>query len=106
MNVIFNCQKEKKLLLTIFLVQKKINEKGFMEELKNNYNYGIFLEVDNFIKLMKQKLNEINTYKELFEFIGSEIGKNDDEIEIILKAYNKAKKKGYLSKLLLKELFK
>ena len=104
MNVIFNCQKENKLLLTIFLVQKIINEKGFMEELENNY--GIFLEVDNFIELMKQKLNGINTYKELFEFIGSEIGKNDDEIEIILKAYNKAKKKGYLSKLLLKELFK
>ena len=75
-----------------------------MEELENNY--GIFLEVDNFIKLMNQKINEIKTYKGLFEFIGSEIGKNDDEIEIILKAYNKAKKKGYLSKLLLKELLK
>ena len=95
---IFRCQKENKLLLTIFLVQKKINEKGFMEELENNY--GIFLEADNFIKLMKQKINEINTYKELFEFIGSEIGKNDDEIVIILKAYNKAKKKGYLNELL------
>ena len=97
LSVIFSCQKENKLLLTIFLVQKKINEKGFMEELENNY--GIFLEVDNFIKLMKQKINEIKTYKGLFEFIGSEIGKNDDEIEIILKAYNKAKKKGYLNKL-------
>ena len=94
---IFEKQIENKLLIITFLVFKKINEKGFMEELVNNY--GVFLDTDNFIKLMKQKIDEIKSYKQLFEFIGSDFGKNDDEIEILLKAYKKAKAKGYLKQL-------
>ena len=57
------------------------------------------MDTDNFIKLMKQKIDEIKSYKQLFEFIGSDFGKNDDEIEILLKAYKKAKAKGYLKQL-------
>ena len=93
---IFEYNKENKLLLIIFLIYKKINEKGFIEELENNF--GIFMEPDNFIKLMKQKMDEIRCYKELFEYIGSDIGKND-EIEIFLKGYNKIKKNGYLKQI-------
>ena len=57
------------------------------------------MDTDNFIKLMKQKIDEIKSYKQLFEFIGSDFGKNDDEIEILLKTYKKAKPKGYLKQL-------
>ena len=87
---LFEYQIENKLLLITFLIYKKINEKGFIEELENNY--GIFLDSDNFIKLMKQKIEEITSYKELFEYIGSDICKNDEENEIFLKAYKKAYK--------------
>ena len=65
-----------------------------MEELEKNY--GIYLDVDNFIKDMKQKLNEIKSYKQLFEYIGNEFGKNKSDIEIIREAYEKAKLKKYI----------
>jgi len=45
---------------------------------------------------MKQKLNEIKSYKGLYEFIGSEFGKNETEIELIIEAFERAKKKGYI----------
>ena len=43
---------------------------------------------------MKDKLNEIKTYKQLFEYVGSEFGKNEDDIDIIRNTYEKTKKIG------------
>ncbi len=45
---------------------------------------------------MKQKLSEVKTYSQLFEYIGSEFGKNKSDIELIKDAYEKAKLKNYI----------
>ena len=91
----YKSQRGNSLLLITYFAQKKIEEKGFMEKLEKNY--GIYLEVDNFIKEMKQKLDEIKTYKQLFEYIGSVFGNNENDIELIENAFIKATKKGYIS---------
>ena len=65
-----------------------------MKELEDNY--GIYLNVDTFIKEMNQKLNEIKSLKEMYKYIGSEFGQDKTELEIIIESYEKAKKKGYI----------
>ena len=90
----FEGQRGNKLLIITFFAQKKIEEEGFMEELEKNY--GVYLDVDNFIKDMKQKLKEIKNYKDLYEYIGSEFGRDKDDFELIIESYGKAKKKGYI----------
>jgi len=91
---VYGSQRGYNLLLITFFAQKKIEEKGFMNELEKNY--GIYLEVDNFIKEMRQKLNEIQSYGKLFEYIGSEFGKNKTDQELIRGAFETAKLKGYI----------
>ena len=90
----YSTQRGNNLLLITFFTQKKIEEKGFIEKLEKNY--GIFLEVDNFIKEMKKKLTEVKSYKQLFEYVESEFGKNKTDIEIIKMAYKNAKWKSYI----------
>ena len=90
----FDSQIGNKLLLITFIAKKTIEEKEFMEQLEKNY--GVYLNVDNFIKKMKTKLNEIKTYKQLFEYLESDFGKNKSNLEIIRDAYEKAKLKGYI----------
>ena len=90
----FDTQIGNKLLLITYIAKKKTEEEGFMEKLEKDY--GIYLDVDDFIKEMKAKLNEIKTYKQLFEFIGSDFGKNKTDFEIIKDAYEKAKAKRYI----------
>jgi hypothetical protein len=91
---VYRSQRGNNLLLITFFAQKKIEEKGFINELEKNY--GIYLEVDNFIKEMRQKLNEVQTYGQLFEYIGSEFGRNKTDKELLKKAFEKAKLKGYI----------
>ena len=91
---IFDNQKGNKLFIITFLTAKKIEDKDFMKELENNY--GIYLDVDTFIKEMKQKLNEIKSLNELYKFIGSEFGADKSDLEIIIESYEKAKSKGYI----------
>ena len=81
------------LLITIFTL-KKMEEKGFMEELEKNY--GIFLEVDKFVEELKIKLNEIKSFKALYEYVGAEFGKDKTELELIIEGYRKAKKMKYI----------
>ena len=90
----FDSQIGNKLLLITFIAKKTIEEKSFMEELEKNF--GVYLDVDNFIKKMKTKLEEIKTYKQLFEYLGSDFGKYKTNLEIIGDAYEKAKLKGYI----------
>jgi len=92
---VYESQRGNNLLLITFFAQKKIVEKGFLNELENNY--GIYLEVDNFIKEMRQKLNEVRTYRQLFEYIWSDFGKNKTDEELIKEAFEKAKLKRYIS---------
>ena len=73
-----------------------MEEKGFLEELEKNY--GIYLEVDDFIEEMQKKLEEIKTFKQLLEYVESDYGKDKTDIEIIIEAYDKAKEKNYISR--------
>jgi ubiquitin-protein ligase len=90
----YESQKGNQLLLITFLVLNKLGETGFMEQLEKNY--GIYLEVDAFFLDMKQKLKEIKSYKELYEFIKVDLGKDKTELELIVDAYEKAKQKRYI----------
>ena len=45
---------------------------------------------------MNKKLAEIKTYKQLLEYVGSDIYKDKSDIGIIIDAYGKAKEKGYI----------
>ena len=90
----FENQKGNKLFIITFFTMKKIEDKEFMKELENNY--GIYLDVDTFIKEMNQKLNEIKSLNELYKYIGSEYGQDKTDLEIIIHAYKMAKKKGYI----------
>ena len=93
-NLAYSSQRGNNLLLITFFAQKKIEQKGFMEKLEKNY--GIYLDVDNFIEEMKQKLDEVKSYRQLFEYIGSEFGRNQNDIELIQKSYKMAKLKRYI----------
>ena len=84
-----------KLLIITFFAQEQINKKGFMEELENNY--GIYLDVENFIKSMKKKLDEIKNFKQLFNYCKSEFGPKDSSLEIFIKGYKKARQMGYIN---------
>ena len=92
---LYESQNENKvLLLSFFFLQKKMKEKDFMEKLEKYY--GACVDIDNIKKEMEEKLNEIKAYKQLFEYLGSEFGKNEDDIDIIKNTYEKAKKIGLL----------
>ena len=83
------------LLLITTLAQMKINEPGFLKELENNY--GVFIKVEEFMQEINKKLKEIQCYKDLFNFMKADvINKDDDEYELIIKSYEKAKKKRYI----------
>ena len=81
-------------MLITYFIQKKIEEKGFLDKLKNNY--GVYLEVEHFIKDMKKTMKKIKNYKQLFEYIGSEYGKNKSDLELIKEAFKIAKLKNYI----------
>ena len=95
----FESQRGNYLLLITFFAQKKIEEKGFLEQLEKNY--GLYLDVDNFIKEMNQKISKIKTYKALFEYIGADFikeekYKNKDDVDLIIDSYIKAREKNYI----------
>ena len=90
----YESQRGNQLLIITFFALKKIEEKGFMEELEKNY--GIYIEVDKFVQDLKQKLKEIKTFKGLYEYIGSEFGKDKDELDLIIQGYERAKEKKYI----------
>ena len=65
-----------------------------MDELENSY--GIYLNIDQFIEELKVKLGEIKSFKSLYEFIGTEFGKDKTELQLLIDGYVKAKSKGYI----------
>ena len=52
--------------------------------------------VDDFVKQLKQKLNEINSYKKLLEYVGVELEQEKTELDIVVEAYERAKRKRYI----------
>ena len=91
---IFNYSIGNKLLIITFFAQNIINRKGFMEKLENNY--GIYLHPEKFIESMKEKLDEIQDYKQLFKYVKSGFDKKDSYLEIFIKGYKKARQMGYI----------
>ena len=94
LNKFFDCQKGNKLLIISYLARKKIKTKGFLEELERNY--GVLLNVSDFIKEIQINLKEIKSYKKLFEFVNCDLIKKLSEFDFIIKTYDLAKKKGYI----------
>lgn len=94
LNYAYESQRGNQLLLTTFFALKKMQEKGFMDELEKCY--GIYLNIDQFVQELKAKLNEIKSFKALFDFIGTEFGKDKTELELLIHGYEKAKSKGYI----------
>ena len=90
----FNSQRGNQLLIITFFTQKKIEENNFLENLEKNY--GVYVEIDDFIKEMKEKLKEIKNFKQLYEYVGSDFGKDKNEKELIIEGYKRAKQKGYI----------
>ena len=91
----YESQKGNQLLLITFEVLKKLSEKGFMEELEENH--GIYVKADTFFEEIKRNLEAIKSYKELYEFIGTDLGNDKTELELIIDAYNEAKRKRYIT---------
>ena len=48
------------------------------------------------MKQLKQKLNEINSYKKLHEYVGVELEQEKTELDIVVEAYERAKRKRYI----------
>ncbi len=90
----YQSQRGNQLLIITFYALKKIEEKGFMEELEKAY--GIYLGVDEFVKELKEKLKEINSFKSLHEYVGVEIDPEKTELDIVVEAYERAKQKRYI----------
>jgi hypothetical protein len=45
---------------------------------------------------MKEKLDEIKDYKQLFRYVNSEFEEKDSSLEIFVKGYKKARQMGYI----------
>ena len=89
------------LLLITTLAQMKMNEKGFLEELENNY--GVYMNIEDFMKEINQKIKEIKCYKDLFDFMKADVVfKVEDEYETIIKSYQRAKEKKYIQTIYVK----
>ena len=96
----FESQKGNKLLFVTFFAQKKIEEEGFLDNLEKNY--GVYLDVDNFIQEMNQKSSEIKSFQALMEYVGADFikdkkgnNKYKDDLELIIDMYGKALQKKY-----------
>ena len=87
----YESQKGNQLLLIMFFALRKIEEQGFMEELEKNY--GIYLKVDEFVQELKQKLNEVKSYKDLYEYLEVDLGKDKTELQIIQEGYQRGKER-------------
>lgn len=90
----YQSQRGNQLLVITFYALKKIQENGFMEQLEKTY--GIYLGVDEFVKELKQKLQEINNYQKLHEFVGVELDQEKTELDVVVEAYERAKRKKYI----------
>ena len=83
------------LLLVTTLAQKKTYEPGFLKKLEKNY--GIFLNIEDFMREINTKIKEIQCYKDLFNFMKADIiDEKEDEFQKIIKCYEKAKEKRYI----------
>ena len=99
-NKLYEVSKDNLLLITT-LAQMKMNEQGFLEELENNY--GLYMNIEDFMKEINQKIKDIKCYKDLFDFMKADVVfKVEDEYETIIKSYQRAKEKKYIQTIYVK----
>jgi hypothetical protein len=90
----YSSQKGNHLLLITFIAKNKMEDEVFIKELKENY--GVYINVNSFIQEMKNKLDTINSYSDLYKFIGCNLLDNKSELEYLSESYKKAKEKQYI----------
>lgn len=93
----YDSQKGNPLLLITFSVLRKLGEEGFMKALEDDH--GVYVQVDSFVDDIKKSLNEIKSYKELYGFIGSELGDGKTELDLIINSYEMAQQKRYIRRI-------
>ena len=71
-----------------------------MTELENNY--GVYMNIENYMREINQKIKNTHCYKDLFDFMKDDIiFKDEDEYQTIIKSYKRAKQKNILKLLLI-----
>ena len=83
------------LFLIFFIIKKKMKEKNFMKTLEDNY--GVYLEVDSFIKEFNQILKKHKNIMDYNKYFGNYFNHHLNNI-IILLTFEKTKKEINLNK--------
>ena len=66
-----------------------------MTELENNY--GVYMDIENYMKDINRKITDTHYYKDLFDFMQADVVfKDEDEYQTIIKSYQRAKQKKYI----------
>ena len=76
-NKLYDVAKDNLLLITT-LAQMKMNEKGFLSELEQNY--GVYMNIEDLMKEINQKIKDVKCFKDLFDFMkANAVFKLEDE---------------------------
>ena len=94
LNQFFNNQRGNKLLLITYLSRKKIKSPGFLEELEKNY--GVLLNCSDYMKEIKNTIESVKSYVDLYKFVECDIIGDKSEYDFIINMYGIAKKKRYI----------
>ena len=100
---LYDVSKDNLLLITT-LAQMKMNQKGFLSQLEQNY--GVYMNIEDLMKEINQKIKDVKCYKDLFDFMKADVVfKLEDEYDSIIKSYQKAKEKKYIRTIVVKPKF-
>ena len=100
---LYDVSKDNLLLITT-LAQMKMNQKGFLSNLEQNY--GVYMNIEDLMKEINQKIKDVKCYKDLFDFMKADVVfKLEDEYNSIIKSYQKAKEKKYIRTIVAKPKF-
>jgi len=98
---LYDVSKDNLLLITT-LAQMKMNQKGFLSQLEQNY--GVYMNIEDLMKEINQKIKDVKCYKDLFDFMKADVVfKLEDEYDSIIKSYQKAKEKKYIRTIVVKQ---
>ena len=99
---LYDVSKDNLLLITT-LAQMKMNQKGFLSQLEQNF--GVYMDIEALMKEINQKIKEVKCYKDLFDFMKADVVfKLEDEYEAIIKSYQKAREKKYIRTIVVKPI--
>ena len=90
----FEYQRANKILLINYIIFKKNKNKELIKQVKKNY--GVYLDIDNIMKEIKETFLKIKTYNQLYKYLESDFCIDENDVEIIRKVYEKAKEQKYV----------